>query len=585
MSQQTNQKEESVSIEGKHVVYCAPPDNRGDDLHVIKEWVTDAEGNRTPRLSFKYNFKRPYYLTKEGFRNHEQKKEWEDLHKLDRYMTREYELVPNAANSLKLYNLPRNKRDLAMNPYVYGIDISSSSIIKQLYLDGQEKKGVQVKLCTVAGLDSETDMVRGDGKIIMLGVTYKDRAYTAVVKSFVEGLVNIEEDLQALARKYIPEVMDKRQIKWEIEIVDTPADTVIQCFKRLHEWKPDWVSVWNLDFDYHKMKEALEDGNIDIAQVFSDPSVPDRFKFFHWHQGSMVKKTEDGKETPIPPQQRWDVATFPATFRLVDSMQAYDKVRTGSALQTSYKLDHICDISKVGYDKETKKIYKKLRFPEDSHLVESSPEWHEFMQRNFKLRYILYNLFDNILLEMLDETTKDLADTVDTFAQSTDLINFRSQPRRKVDECHFEFIRDYKLVMGSTARDMSTPFDKRIYDLRNWIITLAAHLNSRPGLKIVENAINLYTNIYILVYDLDVSSSYPNGIAVMNMSKMTTVAEIIGIEGEDDEFILRYQGMNLSSGHVNAIEFCSTVFGLPTAAEFSEIYRREHGTPKEPVEQ
>lgn len=584
MAQKRIKKEDIASIEGKHVVYCAPPDNRGDDLHVIKEWVTTKDGQRIPTLRFKYNFKRPYYLTKLGHRNHEQKKEWEELSKLDKYMTREYELVQHAAHSLNMYNLPRSKRDLAMNPYIYGIDISSTSIIKQMYIDGQARTGVETKLCTVAGLDSETDMVRGDGKIIMLGISYKDKAYTAVVKSFVEGIENVEEELQALARKYIPEVMDKRNITWEIELVDTPADTVIQCFKRLHQWKPDWVSVWNLEFDYMKMQEALDDAGIDIAQVFSDPSVPDRFKFFHWQKGSMVKRTEDGKETPIPPQQRWDVATFPASFRLVDSMQAYDKVRTGSALQTSYTLDHICDVSKVGWDKETKKGYKKLRFPEDAHLVESSPEWHEFMQRKYKLRYILYNLFDNILLEMLDETTKDLADTVDTFAQSTDLINFRSQPKRKIDECHFEFIEDYGLVMGSTARDMSTPFDNRLYSLAGWIITLAAHLNSRPGLKIIQDAINLYTNIYMLVYDLDVSSSYPNGIAVMNMSKMTTVAEIIKPEDEEDEMILRYQGMNLSSGHVNAVEFCSTVFGLPTAAEFSEIYRREHGLPVDVVE-
>src|SRR5690606_27327645 len=159
----------------------------------------------------------------------------------------------------------------------------------------QARTGVETKLCTVAGLDSETDMVRGDGKIIMLGISYRDRAYTAIVKSFVAGLENVEEDLQALARKYIPEVMDKRNITWEIELVDTPADTVIQCLKRLHGWKPDWVSIWNMDFDYKKMQEALDDAGIDIAKVFSDPSVPDRFKFFHWHQGSLVKRTEDGK--------------------------------------------------------------------------------------------------------------------------------------------------------------------------------------------------------------------------------------------------------------------------------------------------
>ena len=64
---------------------------------------------------------------------------------------------------------------------------------------------------------------------------------------------------------------------------------VVACFNKAHEWKPDFVSIWNLDFDITKVTSALKNGGLDPADVFSDPSVPKEFKFFHYKQGSKQK--------------------------------------------------------------------------------------------------------------------------------------------------------------------------------------------------------------------------------------------------------------------------------------------------------
>ena len=58
------------------------------------------------------------------------------------------------------------------------------------------------------------------------------------------------------------------------------------------------------------------------------------------------------------------------------------------------------------------------------------------------------------------------------------------------------------------------------------------------------------------------SASYPNGGVVFNISKATTAKELCQIEGVM-EITRRQQGINLSGGHTNAMEFCQEMFGMP----------------------
>lgn len=456
--------EEISHIEPRHVMYARPRSRRGVDLHTVKEIVHTKDGKTIPRFRHIYGYKRPFWITKEGLhRNHEQKKEWEELNKLDRYTCQQYELIPSITNVLNLYTTPPTLRQLFRNPYIYGADITSTALIKQRYLDRLTEKGFTPSQATVAGLDTETDVIHGHGDILMTGISYKNKAFTAVVKSFVRNIPNPIEELHKLARQYIPDLMKERGIEWEIVLVDTPGESVKLAAEKLHEWQPDWVSIWNIDFDVPVMEKALAADGLYPADVFSDPSVPREFRSFFYRKGPNQKRTDEGKLTPLPPHQQWHVVETPASFQFVDAMQAYRQVRTGGAEENSYSLNNIADVLKVDF--------KKLTFPEDEHIESGTLEWHEFMQKEYPLRYILYNLVDNVLLEAIDEKSKDLASTLNTFAGCSDLVNFKSQPRRKVDELHFELLRskDRKLVIGTTSDQMKTEIDGMVFSLSGWI--------------------------------------------------------------------------------------------------------------------
>lgn len=74
---------------------------------------------------------------------------------------------------------------------------------------------------------------------------------------------------------------------------------------------------------------------------------------------------------------------------------------------------------------------------------------------------------------------------------------------------------------------------------------------------------------------LDVTASYPNGGATLNISKETTVNEVGRIQGID-EYTQRMQCINLATaGHVNAVEYCSAMFNFPTMFELAEAFEKE----------
>lgn len=77
---------------------------------------------------------------------------------------------------------------------------------------------------------------------------------------------------------------------------------------------------------------------------------------------------------------------------------------------------------------------------------------------------------------------------------------------------------------------------------------------------------------------LDVSASYPSGEVVFNISKETTKRELCYIDGVS-EHTRRMQGINLSAGPTNAVEFCTEMFGLPSLQQMLESFERENALP------
>ncbi len=579
MSTKSYTPEDVAGRECKHVIYIPPKYQGGPDYHYIKEVVHLKDKTVVPNTRVIKDYQRTYAITKEAFRNHTQKKEWEDASKVNFYKSTQGNLVRSIANTMGKPGFTGNLKRISRAPkeprkqpngkyaadgqFLYMADILSTSVIKQE--EYKSKFPGFNSFNTMACTDTETDMVNRTNKIIMQTVTMKEKVYTAIVAPYLKGIANPKEKLQEMLVQYLPEIVSSRNIKWEIDIVEDETIVVCKVMEKVHEWSPDFLALWNASFDIGKMTSALKSKGIEPKDVFSDPRLPPDLRMFEVKEGNSQKVTASGKKTPLAPHMLWNTVVTPASYYIIDSMCAYKQIRTGRQEERSYGLDFILN-----------KYLKrgKLKFTEADHL--KGADWHIFMQKNYPLEYVIYNVFDCVGMEMLDEVTRDLAVAMPNGAAMSDYSKFNSQPRRVCDKLHY-FCLERNRVMGTTSDEMEVELDSKVISLRNWIVMLPAHLVADNGLRIILEYPNLISNIRTHIGDLDVSASYPNGGSTYNISRQTTKKELISIDGVSD-FNRRMQGINLSGGDSNSVEFCTNIFGMPTMSIWIKAFRDKQDT-------
>lgn len=541
-------KEDIKGYECKHVMYTKSTDNPDEDLLTVKENIHLKNGEIVPNLRLVKNYNRHFYITKKAFQTHPDKKEWEELSKLQKYTTTQAKMVKDLGRALNRPGFKGRLQQLAESPYVYGTDITTPTLLKHRY---QKAYPDCTSLNTVCVLDIETDMVLGHGKPIMIGITFRDKAFIGVTEEFLEGDREYEKKIRKKFTELLGQYEEERNITLECGIFKRSGEMCAKTIERLHHWQPDFVTAWNIDFDMPKITAVLEEEGYDLADVFSDPKVPERFRYFKYKQGEKQKVTAGGDVHSIPIPERWHKVTCPASFHFIDSMCVYKRIRMAKQNESSYSLDA---------QLEKHLNLGKLKFEQANGYFKGA--WHEFMQKHYKVEYGVYNLFDCIGVELLDERLKDLRQTISVQCGVSEYNIFNSQPKRSIDRLYFFCLDKKDLILASRGINVSDDLDKYVTSMRDWIITLPSHLRTDSGLKIIKELPTQSTEIFTHVADADVASGYPNAERILNMSKETTFRELCKIRGVD-ETTKRMATINLIACHVNAVDVCCSVLSAP----------------------
>lgn len=636
-----------IGRECKFVVHMPAKEHGDDDMHYVKERIHYDDGTTEPGSRIIKNFKRPYAITKRSKRNHQEKKEWEHVDNLDHFECTQSELRGHLAKRLDKGWGRETVRQLANSQYVYGTDISSTTLIKKtLYRDRWPDLLTSE---TVAVLDIETNMMEKNEEPIMTTVVVGEKVRIAILNKVVQGYADKEGRLQRAIQKYVHDFMDIRNKKsqqsqfyfdkvekkakdkiissedidklleitsqggdqdeairnyvatckggteaeleaaaWdkddivelhnfqiEVKFVDTQFELFKFCFDLLHAEKPDFLAIWNMNFDLPRIFDALKNEGVDPRDIFCDPEVPRDRRVFRYKQDDPKRTTSSGAVKPKNASDQWHTLFLTASFYVVDAMCAYRYIRLGNQEESSYALDAI--LAKI-----LKRKIQKLKFPQADGY--SGPAWHEFMQRNYIFEYAAYNIFDCLAMIFLDEKTKDLRLTFHAASFISDFENFKSLPKRITDALYFDIRPDGWMLGDAGAgapkvepdpeesededeEDDDDPYSmySETLDLRNWILTLPAHLQTM-GLNVILENPHLPTGIRAFVYDSDAVSAYPSCISVANVSKETTRREIIAIIGKE-ELLFRMQNLNLVLGGVNAIEYSTKMFDMDKPLE------------------
>ena len=568
-------------LECKFAIYIPPKKENQPDYHLIKEAVHKEDGSIEKKIRLIKDYQRPFYITEKQYRIHNDKKERENLDKLAKYVCTQSNLKNTLAKVLNKPYSNESINQLSASPYVYGVDISSTTHIKAEYI----KRFPDCRSpYSVAYFDTETDVIIGHQNVIISSIVFENKIALAVDIKFIKDIAN---PIIAITNKfnfYLKEYIEKYDLKLEVFIVENAYEAIKACIDKAHEWKPDFLAIWNLDFDINKIIKACDEAKIDPKHVFSDPSLHNDLKFFKYKQGKKKKVTASGKVQPIPPSSQWHVVECPASFFIVDAMCVYRLIRLAKQEKQRYDLDSILNdeltLGKLSFKEADK--YKKL-------------EKHIFMQKNYKLEYIVYNIFDSFSMQLLDNKTMDLKYTMPVYAGLTDFANFKSQPKRISDALYFYLLETDQTVLGSTGKapqynkyvddlnkeDEDEPDIKLdILSLKGWIVTLKAMMLDNDGLNCIKENKHMRSNIRGISADTDCTSSYPSDIIVANVSKETTKREIITIEGID-ESVFRLQNINCLGGSVNAVQYCTTMFNFPQPEDVYKYFLENKESIKE----
>lgn len=555
-----------VGRECRHVIRVNSRQNENDDIHYVKEILHLSDGTRQPNTRVIENYQRDFYITKPGWQNHKDKKEAEQLDRLQKYPATDRDMPKRIARLLgqKLDNA--RIKQLARSPFLYGADIHAATLIKQKYM---QKYPDAVSEAGVAVYDIETDVIHGTEAIIMASVTFKDRAILAVNKKFLTGIINPEEQIRAGFHEYLGEgsehnYVKERNLKLEITIVDNEGLVVAKCMERAHEWMPDWMVVWNIAFDLPKSFEALQNCGMSVADVFCDPKLPKHYRNCEWTEGAAQKVTASGRTMTLGPQERWHVFDVPSSFYWIDAMVVYAMIRKANGQESSYRLDYILN-KELGI--------RKLKFKEADHIPADTIEWHQFLQKYHKVAYCIYNVFDCVSVEILDEKTRDLSLTMPELCGYSRYRDFNSTPKQLADDLHFFYLKENKVITTHSDK-MRDENDDHVIGMDGWPVALQPHLTIENGIRCIKDYSALATAIRAFVSDLDVKSSYPYTEIFLNISKATTMLELCQIDGVL-EIIRRHVGLDVTGGRSNASSFCINIYKAPTNDTLLEAFERE----------
>lgn len=605
-------KEDIIGREAKHITYVPSQFGKRHDAHFVKEIVHYKDGTTDSVLRRFDDYQRNYYVTHKGRQNHQEKKDYETLENLTKYSSTQIDLTRSIAKTLGDYSQGPNPRlkNLARSQYLYGADVSSSCCLKNMY---QTRFPGLISRNSVAGGDIETNVYEdhNSGQIICMSVTHKENVYLAYLKHWVHDIDDpVGETLAAVDS--LPELRTlsaARKLKIEVEVVNTSADIVIQCLKRLHQWRPDFFTFWNIEFDMGHMLDTLKYYGIDPKDVFSDASVPNEYKYFHFKKDQAMMTTASGVSKSRGPQDQWHWVTAPATFQCIDAMATYRVTRLAKGKEPSYALNYILnkelstDMSKelekpedlakfikkcneklesipgsyphwfvnnekahcldeavVGDTVTLKVDFGKLEFEAAAHL--NGLEWHIEMQTKHKIKYGLYNIIDSMRLEQLDEKIDDLGRSITLFSKSSDYKNFSSNPKRLIDDMHFWYLKR-GCVIGTSSDQMVHDLDKYVVSHKDWIVTLASYMAGQHGIKCIKDLPDYSTLIYCHVADLDIVSTYPNVSQILNIARETTAMEFSYMKGISEKY-RREVGVNLTAPLVNSVEIMQKIMSAPT---------------------
>jgi len=543
------------------------------------------------------NYQRPFWVTKPPYQNHKHKKSLEKLSKLSLKTCSQSDLSNRAVKALPF---PYNTQDFYRAkdcPYLYGTDQHVEFIAKYNHMGRVCKPGRY----DYAALDIETDVLKiYGGAPIIMSVATDGKIHQSVLKDFVKDIPDAVEKIKAGFFEKYPDLKD---VELVIELVDGPG-VLTNPIKALHQWKPDIVGIWNINYDMPKILDFMERYGINPADVFSDPALPKELRHFEYVEGPKeFVMRGDGYSKPkvknLGPHERWHKCVTTAFFDFMDAMAVFSEVRSQDAKRQSFRLDailleflkegkaefeHVTKYLKLGSAKFNKayedavkklnewhsKLHERSKLNYTAEMRVSGLEEHKIMQRKFRIEYCVYNLRDTYSMIELENVIKDFKLKLPVFMGNTPFKYLPKRVKRLNDMTY-----DYALGKDSAIGTAYSNYPRwEILPLSDWIVTAEAYRRENHGTRCLAKYTTIegkqrehITGIYCNLLEVDLTSSYPRCFEATRASRGTTVTSVANVGGTLLTTKRRHAMINTLHGSVNAMDIAVNLMNKPKALD------------------
>lgn len=549
---------------------------------VISELLHFDDGSKEPHLRYLDNPNRPFYITKPGFRDHSDKKEFEDINKLDKYT------APDGDMWKHIYKILNDKRTLPRqvdvgalreNPYVYLADQDVQVFIKHAYRKAFEASGVVSSPPSVGFFDIERTI--DTGELCVISVTHENKIYTGIYNKFCHKPDGSKIDLEQITQmyeQYVVPVIEKEveshptikaagrfPIIPHFKFFDSELDMLRWVLSKYHESKTSFIGVWNIDFDIPRILQLLEKEGVAPEDLFVHPDVPAKYRKVHY---AFDKQTAEKPNAHIADYWHWFYT--PGYTQFLDSMALFAKIRKGGQKEVSYSLDAI--LKKNGFG-------GKLKFDHLKHLDDVSREdWHRLMVKDHFAEYILYNMIDVIALQLMEWYLNDIG-SMTVLSDNTPIDKYSKETRKLVTDYATRWI-DKGYALGVSKPDMTQPWD-RYYPAIGGAV-LSPNRITDIGIRPFTDYPSDVTRVHAFVNDVDFSSIYPSVTNVFNISKDTKLYTVVGIKG-DQVTRKGYEAVEVFFASIrNQREECMRIakdyYDLPGFEEMEMLFNKELNT-------
>jgi hypothetical protein len=579
-------KERIVARTCLHATYIPTDKTRDDDAVLVSEIVENDKGETRPELRIFTKPKTTFWVTQPQYRNHTDKKEFENRDRLTEYSVyykdKDKEIFKALNGYYPNFLSFKQRRELYQSPYLYGGNITIEARVAMKYKKDLAKQGKVSHTPTTGFFDIEKSLIPdSEGKLPLMTFTAENKVYLAMKRSFMyeeengkmvpvtidkikhavsEIIDPLVEEIFESEKDSLNAVRHKLPFTYEYFVGDTEVDMILWIFEKMHESKVSFIGIWNLNFDIPEIIKVLEEAGIPLKDVFAHPSLRNgRFAYANYRPD--VRKVDHFT-------QKWHWLSATAHFQFVDSLALYSYIRTVDGKEASYALDDV--LKKFGIGGKL-----KVRQVKDLEGLQQA-DWHRAMLGKYFTYYALYGMWDTMSLQILEWRNSDLTSMM--LASDITPPKFFPNQTIKATNTLFEDWECENEILG-TGVDVEGIADEDLLTAGGAV--LEPDKLMAKGANLFKEWKSHFTRCFFWNNDVDFAALYPLITASNNISKQTKIATLVGVISpwvnrhykDDDavEVVCNCLITPRASGYDLGTEF----FNLPRYEEMSYLFK-EH---------